>query len=284
MSSVEVGDTVSFDGTQKKDPLLNIDLDSTLIISYANYFAETKEFAVMLYYQAGSDYYIDAGKLDSTVFEGELVTRRRLPIEDASDEFYLQGLDSVFIYSENHVRVAKVALTRVESVDEETASYFAAVYNATGVTIDADNTYYCISANYAVPIIENFSTVEISDVELNNRIVESLKLDSSQNWVMHHVKVLPSEKIYSAVSLDSQSFIVETTDDGSKILKDVGEDYYYSKIFPVPILVNGKPLLLVSFAVAESDVEGDFLAVFNGTAYETAEYSRLKLKHLRSQR
>jgi hypothetical protein len=271
------GDTLSSGRDSTNDHLSN--LDSTILISYASYFSATKEFGVILHYQAGSDNFVDADKLDSTTYSSESLVRKRLPIAEARKEFYLQGMDTVSFYNSKHIFITKAALTRVELIDEETSSYFAAIYKADKAIADETAIYYCVSSDFKGSFAPDFSSTEVNDAALNTRIIIALKLDASQNWVMYHVKVMPSGKILSSVSIDTQSFIVETSEQHVGIVKQVDNDYYFTTILPVPVLVNNHPVFLVSFSVPETDVYGDYLMAFNGKGHEAVEYNRLKLVH-----
>jgi hypothetical protein len=60
-----------------------------------------------------------------------------------------------------------------------------------------------------------------------------------------------------------------------RILNEEVDNYQYLNILPVPINMNGKPLMLISAGYPSSDVIWDYLAGFNGERYEAVDYNRV---------
>jgi hypothetical protein len=269
-------DTLSSDEEHVDPP----NLDSTVYIGRVNYFEATNEFYIPLYYRVESNYNVDRNRLDSVVYKDNVedgVVRTRLNREEAKKRFYLEGMDSLIIYGASHKKSSRIPIARVELLDQAISSEFVAVYPVSDGISQEGYPYYAIGTNGKVPVVENFSTQELSDIELNQKIIGNLKLKTSGIWVMHHIKVMPSGNVYSTVSDETHSYIVESTSDTSKVLKAETDDYRFDTVFPVPIMVKGKPLLLVSFSVPESDVTGDFVSYYNGTSYEVVNYNRVLL-------
>jgi hypothetical protein len=65
-----------------------------------------------------------------------------------------------------------------------------------------------------------------------------------------------------------------------RILNEEKDNFHYLNILPVPIQVNGKPLLLISAGYPSSDVLWDYLAAFDGAAYQAMDYNRIHSKAL----
>jgi hypothetical protein len=93
--------------------------------------------------------------------------------------------------------------------------------------------------------------------------------------VMHHLKVLPEGNIYSTVSNDTSSMLIETIERNPSVMQEGADDFYFGNITPLPVNVHGKPLMLVDFYVPETDITGTFVSAFNGTTYEAAAHNRI---------
>lgn len=274
-------DTTLADTTSLQDSVRHISIpasmDSSVFVGPADYFKETKQFYVPLYYRQESDNYVDPEQLDSVVFEKDGILRKRLPMKDAMKEFYLEELNHVSLFSENHSLLGKLSLSHVEYVENVESAHFVAVYLPIEIVVNEDELYYLISSNYSPVPEPGFAVEEIEDEELKNNIVERFNLDHSGSWVTHHLKVLPAGTIYSTVSNGAVSLLVETSDNYSSLLQEGGDDFFFGNITPLPLKVHGKPLILVDFYVPETDITGNFVSAFNGTTFEAVAYNRIPL-------
>jgi hypothetical protein len=270
-----VADTASFTTVSIRDTTKTS--DSVFFIGFANYFATTKEFYVSLYSKTDSAYEHATEKLDSIIYDEDAIVRKRLPIAEAETYFNLQGTDTLLIYTRKHKLIALSTMTRVEHFSDMISGEFVGVYKiARPVNMD-DAPWYCISAGFREPLVPQFSSLEVNDNDLDNRIAKRLKSDTLKNWTMQHVRVTPSERIYSIASLENESYLLETAEGKIRILKQVSNDYHFKYILPIPIMVNGKPLMIVSYNVPESDVEGDLLLAYNGNKYEPVDDGRANI-------
>jgi hypothetical protein len=256
---------------------ISTSMDSTVFFGVAGYFKETKEFYVPLYYRQESDNYVDSEQLDSTISEKDGKVRKRLPLKDARKEFYLEEMERLQLFDSDHRLIGNLALSRVEYVENVESAQFVAVYGGMKTEFEEDKFRYVISANFKYTPQENFGVEEIDDQDLNKNILQHLSLYNSGLWVMHHLQILPDSLIYSTVSNDTSSMLVETFDNSSSILQEGGDDFYFGNITPLPIKVHGKPLILVDYYVPETDITGNFVSAFNGTTYEGMSYNRIPL-------
>ena len=79
---------------------------------------------------------------------------------------------------------------------------------------------------------------------------------------------------------DSESYLTISEKDRTQILNEEIDNYHYLNILPVPVQMNGKPLLLISAGYPSSDVIWDYLAGYDGLRYEALDFNRIHLKDL----
>jgi hypothetical protein len=254
-------------------------LDSAVFIAEATYASDTHEFYTPVFAKKeGTDAYEKLDSTKATTSNG--ITRNTLSRNDAQQYFYLKGIDNVMLYDKNNQLIGNATLDRIDYVDDDTESEFVAVYKPATQVAPKDGFAYCISNEYTISRVPGFSSETLTDANVNSRIAKELKLNGTSGWVMNHLKIMPSGNIYSIVTKDTRSLIVETTPSAVVVLKEVNNDYHFGNMIPLPILSNGKPVLLISFYVPESDITGNFTAIYNGSVYHEVHYSRVPLKDI----
>jgi len=274
--------------TEATDPERSF--DSTIFIGYVGYFPETDEFYTALFYQNGHEYPDEElleSKLDSVIIFDDDWDRERLPMEEAKKILVLSGLDSLCIYNREHRLVSRSALCRVEFLWNGLESYFIAVYNAGGSYEDQKEKLYGISSGYEGSSNSLFSAEEIKDRQLNEYLVEKLNISRRIDWDMRHYRMGPSEETYSIISsysmTSNEAFSYLTSLEKNhqvKVLNKEVDNYHFLDILPVPIQVNGKPLLLISAGYPSSDVLWDYLAGYNGVRYEPIDFNRIAVRSI----
>lgn len=263
--------------------------DSTFYIGYVDYFPETKEFYTALFYKDGHEY-PDEGllesKLDSVISFDEDWGRERLPMEEARKLLVLSGLDTLSIFNRKHQMISKSPLSRVEYLWNGLESYFIAVYKSDGTLTEQTEELYGISSHYADLIGNSFMTEEVSDLKLNDYVLKKLKISRLVDWDMRHYRITPPSSTYSIISSYSMesneafSYLTTLESDDVRILNAEVNNFHFLNILPVPIQINGKPLLLISAGYPSSDVIWDYLAAYNGSAYDAIDFNRVNVKRV----
>ena len=265
--------------------------DSTFYIGYVDYFPETKEFYTALFYKDGHEYPDEElleSKLDSVISFDDDWGRERLPMEEAKKLLVLSGLDTLSIFNRKHQMISKSPLARVEYLWNGLESYFIAVYKSDGSLTAQTEELYGISSHYAGLIGNSFMTEEISDQKLNDFVLKKLKVSGPVDWDMRHYRITPPSSTYSIISSYSMesnealSYLTTLESDDIRILNEEVNNFHFLNILPVPIHINGKPLLLISAGYPSSDVIWDYLASFNGSAYDAIDFNRVNVKHVDS--
>jgi hypothetical protein len=245
-------------------------------VGFAGYLEETKEFYVSLYFKDIGDKVTPGDFGDSTIYDdGEGYFRKWIPLDKAREHFVLDGLDKLRLYNADHQLIGTASLLRVEYVEDMITSEYVAIYKFAHEHSDRYAPYYAVSDHAGDAFQKDFSSQEINDPALNASIIENLKLDTANLWVMNHYRTKPSEKIYSTVNFGNQAFIVETANDQSTIMETMTDGYHFGLAFPVPIIVKGKPILLVTFHNPEGDDSGDYVTAYDGKEYKGVENGRV---------
>lgn len=267
-------------------------MDSTYYIGYVDYFPETHEFYTAAFYREGYEYPDEdllESKLDSVIVYDDDWGRERLPIEEARKLLVLEGLDTLAIYNRRHENICDCPLSRIEYVWNGLESYFVAVFKANDDFPGQTEELYGISADLPDRYLTMFAAEELKDETFNQLLLRKLEVASASQWDMRHYKITPPEAMYSVLSSWSadgsrtRSYLTFFERNKVQILNEEVDNFHYLNILPVPVYVNGRPLLLVSAGYPSSDVLWDYLAGFDGKQYEAIDYNRIHLTDISSE-
>lgn len=273
---------------------LNADLaaDSTYYIGYVDYFPETREFYTALFHREGHEYPDEdllESKLDSVIVYDDDWGRERLPLEEAQELLVLDGLDTLAIFNRAHESICHCPLTRVEYVWNGVESYFIAVFKANEDFPGQTEELYGISENLPEKYLTLFSALELKDETFDQFLLKKLDVSQAEVWDMRHYKITPPEAMYSVLSSwsadgnETHSYLTFFERNKAEVLNEEVDNFHYLNILPVPVYMNGKPLLLISAGYPSSDVLWDYLAAYDGSRYEAIEYNRIHLKDISPQ-
>jgi hypothetical protein len=258
--------------------------DSTFYIGYVDYFPDTREFYTNVYYRKNREYpdeeFLES-RLDSVIVSQDDWDRERLPIEEARKVLVLSGLDTLFIYDRSHTLVSTARFRRVEYLWNGMESFFIAVFEPDAGFTGQTGELYGISASYTSLGVPVSVAGEFEDRKLNDQLMTKMKLDRALHWEMRHFRTGARGKILSIVSSyaiesnEGQSYLTSSSGNEVHILNEEVNNFHYLNILPLPIAVNGAPLLLISAGYPSSDVLWDYLAGFDGSTYQAIEYNRI---------
>jgi hypothetical protein len=254
---------------------VSADDPTSIYIGFISHFADTKEFYVGLSFL---DPTVDSEELramaDSLVMKNDVVQRDAFPMKMAKGYFRLSGLDELNVYNDDHKHIGAVRLKRIEYFSAEIEAQFIAVFDAKHLDVSDDLLHYAVTSRKQV--VPGFKRIAENHPEVEKIIFESLKHDTTQTWTFWHTRIMPDNIVYTISTSDNASFITEYSNGKLAVLKDVYEDQFYTHLFPLPLYDNGKPLILISEAVRDSDHMWDYLARYNGQEYEGVSYNRIK--------
>ena len=263
--------------------------DSTYYIGYVDYFPETREFYTALFYRDGHEYPDEdllESRLDSVILWDGDWGRERLPMEEAKKMLLLTGLDSLSVFNRRHELICHCPLTRVEYLWNGLESYFIAVFSSDGEAFEQTEELYGISGHFPLKNRTLFSAEEVTDPVYNEFVRRKLQINTAVQWDMRHYRILPSETTYSVISSNEletdqiTSYLAFSEGSDVRILNEELNNFHFLNILPVPVHMNGKPLLLISAGYPSSDVLWDYLAGFDGVRYEAIDYNRIHVNNI----
>lgn len=267
---------------------IQVSFDSTFYIGYVDYFPETREFYTPLFYQKGHEYPdedILESRLDSVIAFEEDWGRERLPMEEAQEMLVLSGLDSIAIYNRRHQLVCRSRLIRVEYLWNGMESNFVAVFQSDGSPVEETHELYGVSAGLSC-YETGFQEEELQDARINELLIERMNISRAVKWDMRHYRIDPLQAVFSVVSgyaMDlnkGTSYLTVMEHNDVQILNEEIDNFQFLNILPVPVMVNGRPLMLVSAGYPSSDVIWNYLAWYDGEKYDPVDYNRIHVRNL----
>lgn len=276
VSSDTVGPVPPASGSLTTEPVVH---DSSLYIGEVGSFPETGELHTPVYYHShlNLDGLFDTlvKQADSVVYQDIERRRSRIPTSMARIYFNLSGLDTISIYKMAHF-VGKAKLVRVEYFQDLIEGKFVAVFKPIGLSTLPDALDYCISGGRNRYKTTDVTCENIEDQQLTQNLLERFVEDSVRVRDVSHTRIMPQESVYSSISMHSRLLLVETKEGKSQILKDLKEDWFISDILPLHLEYNGKPILLLTMRINETDMMWTSLAVFDEGEYVFPENNRLE--------
>lgn len=257
--------------------------DSTVYVGYVDYFPDTHEFYTTLYYREGREHPDEdllASRLDSVILVDDDWGRERLPIEEARTLLVLDGLDTLSIFDRDHKNICHCPLTRVEYLWNGLESYFIAVFSAEPGFAGQTEELYGVSRGLPEAYKTVFSNREVKDPTFDRFLINKLDLAADESWSMRHYEISPPGATYSVLSTMGHSYLTYFENNKAAILNEEVDNFQYLNILPIPIQVNGKPLLLISAGYPSSDMLWDYLAAFDGSHYEAVNYNRVNFNQI----
>lgn len=240
------------------------------------YFQKTNEFYVDLYFKYND---IDNEKYeklskngDTIIFKDDENCRTRIPIELAKKEFDFSGLDTLFLFDKEHNLLTKALCVRSEFLDQNISPVFTAVYKAENQEL-TDKALYCIG-NLKDKIIPN-RFKSFNDSLLTKEIAKEIKISAQHNFSCIHYHQKDHPEIISILNTDTLAIIVEKVNDSYQYLYKSHENECITEVVFVPIIRNGRPILLTKSVRPETDIAWNSLLIFDGNSYQIADRQRI---------
>lgn len=269
--------SIPFDSTQIETTLskeIILKSNSTVFIDFIHKFEGTDEFYIYLQWKKDYDDSLHE-QADSIIYEDNEIKRTRFPLTIASQYFNLEGLREVYLFDSLGTFAGTGKFQRIEYFNDVTETAFIAVYKPTfPLHINPD---YCIGNNRRGNRITNFSYSYIKSDSLKNKILANLNIPQSKLYTFDLLKI-DHDKIYAAISTDKISYISEVKDNGINYLYKSSIDELIIRLVPLPVKMNGHPILLANFVKAETDIYWSALLIFNNDSYEYAKNNRVCLR------
>lgn len=241
--------------------------DSLAYIGYVYKFDESEDFYVDLYFKDGFNYdeYDRLKSLgEERIYQDGELKRRTIPTEEARKYFLLSGLGKINVYNKTHRVVATGKLKAIEYTEDFLEGKFVGVFKLDNPSI----TDYSFCIGGLKQWVDPLEYAAYSDEVLTEQVAQHLGLDTEKIFGGKQYSLNESGAIYTVLSSDTSSYIVESLNDTRTLLyrSESSESIFDLQI--IPKTVNGKPILLVACGVPETDMLWASLLVFNGTKYK----------------
>ena len=249
--------------------------DSTMFIGVVHEFANNEEIYTDLYFKDNSDpelYDFVAKSVDSLVYQGDQIKRSAVAYSVADEYFDLRGLFKINVYDSANRFIGTAGFERVEFIEEIIEDGFVAVFRPDKKF--CGEPAYCLTNATAVKSISNFTYTSRKTKTVDKKILEELNQPLSIDLNVVELKLSPSNITYLVISADTLSFIYKK-EDRRLLYTSPGSENIFD-VTPIQIEANGEPMLLVGFAVPETDIFWNALMKFNGKQYEVCPRSRFK--------
>jgi hypothetical protein len=215
--------------------------------------------------------------------------RERLPMKEAKKMLELSGLDTLSVFNRRHELICRCPLTRVEYLWNGLESYFIAVFRSDEKPFEQTEELYGMSGHFPLTERTLFNAEEVNDVLYSEFVRRKLDFSAGLQWDMRHYRIVPSGVVYSIISShethtdEVMSYLAFNEGNDVRILNEELNNFQFLNILPIPVQMNGKPLLLISAGYPSSDVLWDYLAGFDGNRYEAVDYNRIHFNDITPQ-
>ena len=249
--------------------------DSLSYIGFINKFYNSSDFYVDLFFKEGKGYDIEKIRkmANQVIASTDEMKRSQLPIEKAMQYLELDGLREIKVYSKDNQLVATGTLTSVEYYEDMIEGSLVAVFTLDHP--DISDFSYCIGNLQGE--LTSVKVVPYKGDEVRFKIAEHLGLDPEKMMDEKHYKEIESGEVYSVFRVHENYYIVGTTDEKISLLYKGEPNEVIFDLVIVPKLFNGRPLLLTSCGMDETDMTWNSLLKFNGTEYEVSR-NNLKIE------
>lgn len=255
--------------------------DSTDVDSYVGFvnsyhFQKTEEFYVELYFKQTNieedEYLRISGSGDSTIFKDDENHRTRIPLKIASQEFDFRGLETLSLFDASNRFLTKAHFVRVEYLNQNISPVFTAVYKADNPKL-TDKAIYCVGNLRDKIVADNYTSFD--DSSLTKEIEQKLGLTHEYSLDGKHYRVKDNSSI-SVINLDTTVVIVEKKKESfSCLYQSKMAENIFDVIF-VPIMRKSRPIILTKSVVPDTDVEWNYLLIFDGKQYQPTDRQRIK--------
>jgi hypothetical protein len=260
-------------------------LDSSPYLNKIDYFPETGDFYIFLDSKrqlSSEEFDALSNKREALIYEEDELARYEFPMQLAKEEFDLSSLpQELQLYDEQHQFVARAKLVRTEYLISF-YNGFIATYKPEAPIEGKGKSFYCLSPDKVT--LEDMSSHPIQDEGLSDRIKTELNIKPEYIWNQQHVSVQPYDLVLSFIAFHQAngktiSYLTEFRDNTIKVLKRLDEEYMIAEVLPIPIEINGMPVLLVNIVLPESGALDEYMVgIYNGSEYELSDNKRIELK------
>lgn len=246
--------------------------DTLSYVGHISKFDDDELFYTDLLFVEGFDYdrYQELTNSSGDVeFEGSDFKRVKMLIGEIGQYFDLTGLGRIDVYNKNGTKLTAGRLSHIEYVEDLIEGRFVAVFEVDDP--DVSDPVFCVGNPKSK--LSEIDIVDYDDEELELELISSLNLDVDRVWHHEHYKV--GNLAISTVSADTTAYVVEILNDLQLVLYKSDRSEVIDDMTIIPWYVNGRPIVLTSCSMPETDILWTSVLVFNGSEYDVRDSQRI---------
>lgn len=234
-------------------------------------FNDSDEFYLNISFKDQLDYESSVrtikSNLDLLVFEGEGILRKRIKKDFVEEYFNHRGLDTIYFYDRNNELIGSGVFVRAEYVDYFVEDeQFISVYKP--LIPFSNKPYYASNCKINIKKTE---LVSVKNDSLENKIIETFKIDRNSIIETTHFVYSKDKANYSVISYDFpylNSILVKHKE--GKIIKiyETEGNHIVDDFLISAFEINNKPILIVSFKKPDSGYYFETPLFYDGEAYK----------------
>ena len=255
--------------------------DSTVFVGAVEAFDETREYYIPLFFcdpDIDDDvYYFLESKLDSVIYQDDEERRKRLPMALARHFFRLDGLSKLSLYDRHSRFISGAELVRVELYDAPIERSYIAVYRPVSGTF-VEDIAFGVGETDILMASRDLRYTAMENDSLTRLVASQLGINHEHIVFARHVQVHSDNVVYSTVACREEAFLTLLENNRVNVLNHVRDDFYILDIMPLQFTWNGKPVMVSTLGVYDTDMIWKALTVFEKGQYHFMEGSRLRLR------
>ncbi|WP_143954006.1 hypothetical protein [Robertkochia solimangrovi] len=257
-----------------------------IFIDEIGYFEATNDPYVFVGFKKGYNWKaIDTLKqyADSVIYEADIDSRIRYPMEKAREFLDLDLLDGITIFNTDNESQGVSHIKRIEFYTHTMGEEFICILETPNPLEGAD--FYGI--NGTDQFIGSLKSHTINDTNLKDSLRNSIKIKTRTEWGLEIKKIEPFNTSYAYYSFTDESeakrsYLFEVNKDQITTMAEINQDYCIFGLTPVSLQFNGKPVFILFVGVPDSDVQWKTPAIYNGTKYEITNKRIIDLSQYKS--
>lgn len=212
--------------------------------------------------------------VDSTIYQDEENSRRRLPYPLAKKYLDIEGLSTLNIYNSRQQFLCHAKFVRVEYFEQSTSSEYIAVFLPEKSL--KPGSYYAVNL-----VIDGFQANHLSgfhDQYLSNALLKKLQETPPYEQRVpngRHFKISEKDTVLSIINSSQFTYVVLSAKKYSKVLYKSTDPENVEEVQAIALKGNQLPCLLMKNVQPDTDVYWDELLYFDGQAYSIAARQRL---------
>jgi len=257
---------------------------AALFAHLAGYFPTSNELYVSLNFK--KDIEVNRERLamshDSLIYSNEEYTRVRVEKSLSERYFDLDRLNTLEVFNLTGETMGEASLVRVEYMEDMLFSQYIAVLKPSKSAFSENESYVVINP-VGREIKKGWSFEKFESISFSNSVISQAGIKASYIMAKSHLEIQPDNTTYSSISVTTEefkrtSYLMKSYDSTTEVIMEFSEDYIIDQLFGTPLVLNGRPVLLLQLGIPDTDVTWYLPAYFDGENYVIAEDNAFRLQ------